>query len=64
MSFNVHLINWPRYQDEISFREVAEKIITGNPINENDVIGGSSLQFSEFGRSLKPQKPGRKVKPN
>jgi pimeloyl-ACP methyl ester carboxylesterase len=43
LGFNAHFINWPRYQGEISFRQVAEKIIAGNPINENDVVGGSSL---------------------
>jgi hypothetical protein len=43
LSFNAHFIDWPRYQSEISFKEVAERIIAENPINENDVIGGSSL---------------------
>jgi hypothetical protein len=43
LSFNAHFLDWPSYHGEISFKEVAERIIEENPINENDVVGGSSL---------------------
>ena len=43
LRFNAHLLDWPSYQSEISLKEVAERIIAENPINESDVIGGSSL---------------------
>lgn len=43
LSFNSHFLDWPNYQGEISFKEVAERIITDNPIHANDIVGGSSL---------------------
>jgi hypothetical protein len=43
LSFNAHFLDWPQYQGETSFKEVAERIIAENPINKNDVVGGSSL---------------------
>ena len=43
LSFNAHFIDWPKYQNEISFKKVAERIIEENHISDNDVIGGSSL---------------------
>ena len=43
LSFNTHFIDWPKYQSENSFKKIAERIIAENPINENDVVGGSSL---------------------
>jgi esterase/lipase len=43
LSFSAHFLDWPSYQGEISFKEVAERIIAENPIDENDVVCGSSL---------------------
>lgn len=43
LSFRAHFLDWPKYRSERSFRAVAERIIAENPINKNDVVGGSSL---------------------
>lgn len=43
LDFNVDFLNWPKYQNEISYKEVAERIIAENNICETDIIGGSSL---------------------
>jgi hypothetical protein len=43
LSFNAHFLDWPKYRNEISFKEVAERIIAENPIKQNDVVAGSSL---------------------
>lgn len=43
LSFNAYFLNWPKYQNEMSYREVAERIIAENHIAKDDIIGGSSL---------------------
>lgn len=40
---NVTFINWPRYEEENSLTQVAHKIIKLHKIDNNTVIGGSSL---------------------
>jgi pimeloyl-ACP methyl ester carboxylesterase len=43
LSFNAHFLNWPKYRNEVSYGEVADRIIAENQINEDDIISGSSL---------------------
>jgi hypothetical protein len=43
LGFDVHLINWPKYQNEITYKEIADRIIAENQIRETDIIAGSSL---------------------
>lgn len=43
LRFAVHFLDWPSYNGEITFKEIADRIIAENPISENDVVGGSSL---------------------
>ena len=43
LSFNACFLNWPKYQNEMSYREVAERIIAEHHIDKQDIIGGSSL---------------------
>ena len=43
LSFNAYFVNWPSYHGEISFSEIAERIITENHISDDDIVGGSSL---------------------
>ncbi|THB73892.1 MAG: hypothetical protein D6B25_14325 [Desulfobulbaceae bacterium] len=40
---DVTFINWPKYSGEASLSQVAESIINLHGINEEDIIGGSSL---------------------
>ena len=43
LSIKVHFLEWPRYRNEVSYREIGKRIIAENEIREKDVIGGSSL---------------------
>jgi esterase/lipase len=43
LCFNVHFLDWPEYRNERSYREIAERIVEENRINNSDIIGGSSL---------------------
>ncbi len=43
LSFTVQFLDWPCYQGEISYKEIAERIIAENAISEKDIVGGSSL---------------------
>lgn len=43
LSFEVRCLDWPAYQGETTFREVAERLIADHQIQPGDVIGGSSL---------------------
>ena len=43
LNFDVHFLNWPKYQDEVSYKDIAERIIVENHIRDTDIIGGSSL---------------------
>lgn len=43
LSFEVRCLNWPEYQGETTFREIAGRIIAENQISSGDVVGGSSL---------------------
>lgn len=40
---NIHFINWPDYDGEQTFEEIAEKIINQHRIDQSFTIGGSSL---------------------
>jgi hypothetical protein len=57
LSFNVNFVNWPQYQGEKTYSEVAARIITENRIADGDVIGGSSLGgivSLEIAKQIKP----------
>lgn len=43
LGFKVHFLDWPDYRNEVSYREIAERIVGENSINDCDIIGGSSL---------------------
>ena len=43
LSFKVHFLSWPGYRNESTYREIAERIVEENGINDGDIIGGSSL---------------------
>ncbi len=43
LNFKVHFLNWPEYRNEVSYREIAERIVEENGISDGDIIGGSSL---------------------
>ncbi len=43
VGFEISFINWPDYRGEKTYAEVARRVISDNSINENDVVGGSSL---------------------
>ena len=43
LNFDVHFLNWPKYKNEVSYKDIAGRIITENNICDADVIGGSSL---------------------
>lgn len=43
LNFDVHFLNWPKYQNEASFKDIAERLIEENNIRDVDIIGGSSL---------------------
>ena len=43
VGFEIAFIDWPEYRGEKSYEEVAQRVISENVINENDVVGGSSL---------------------
>jgi hypothetical protein len=43
LSFDVHFLNWPKYQNEVSYKDIAESVIAENHIRDTDLIGGSSL---------------------
>jgi len=43
VGFEINFIDWPEYRGEKSYAEVAQRVISENLINENDVVGGSSL---------------------
>jgi pimeloyl-ACP methyl ester carboxylesterase len=43
LSFKIRFLNWPGYRNEISYREIAERIVEENGINDADIVGGSSL---------------------
>lgn len=43
LALKVHFLNWPGYRNEATYREIAERIVEENGINDGDIIGGSSL---------------------
>ncbi|MEJ2200276.1 MAG: alpha/beta hydrolase, partial [Desulfuromonadaceae bacterium] len=43
LDFNVHFPDWPEYRNEVTYQDIAERIVEENGINDGDIVGGSSL---------------------
>lgn len=43
VDFEIDFVDWPIYRGEISYEEVASRIIEENHIDAGDIVGGSSL---------------------
>jgi hypothetical protein len=43
LDFPVRFINWPAYQGETTYEEVARRIIGEHALQDGDIVGGSSL---------------------
>jgi len=43
LTFEINFINWPKYRDEKTYSETAKRVIEENNIEDNDIVGGSSL---------------------
>ena len=43
IDFRINFIDWPVYQSETTFEDVAKRLIDEHQICQNDTIGGSSL---------------------
>ena len=41
--FEVNFIEWPEYEEETTYAEVARRVIEKNEISDGDIVGGSSL---------------------
>ena len=39
LNFQFHLLNWPEYRNEVTYREIAERIVEENGINHDDITG-------------------------
>lgn len=43
LDFQINFLNWPTYEGEITYAEIAQRIIGENRIENGDIIEGSSL---------------------
>jgi len=43
IEFEVNFIEWPGYEGETTYAEVAQRVIEENEISDGDIVGGSSL---------------------
>lgn len=43
LDFEINFINWPKYKDEKTYSETAKRVIEENNVEDNDIVGGSSL---------------------
>lgn len=43
LTFDINFINWPKYDKEKTYSEMAKRVIEENSIRDGDIVGGSSL---------------------
>ena len=43
LDYEINFINWPKYNNEKTYSEVAKRLIEENGIKDGDIVGGSSL---------------------
>jgi len=43
LDFEINFINWPKYRNEKTYSETAKRVIEENNIEDDDIVGGSSL---------------------
>lgn len=58
IDFEINFIDWPVYSGEKTYAEVARRVVDENSIENDDIIGGSSLGGMvalEIGRVIHPK---------
>jgi pimeloyl-ACP methyl ester carboxylesterase len=43
LKFEINFINWPKYNGEKTYTEIAKRVIEESGIEDGDIVGGSSL---------------------